>query len=195
MVISEEDDEEEVDELNSSKYEGLSIVGMHVNADSGGYYEVSPDAMDMADDTVPMDIDVGMSETVMDDGLPEEGMNILGVEMMEDEIPVKMEVNGETCLFSWAVIAELHLLRENTRLQGEEMDEELEEFLEEREYGDLHSSVVVQAAPVAGPSQPRRGQTGGNSKCLIGMCTVTVYCNGCTFYSIDMVETVAMTVP
>ena len=44
------------------------------------------------------------------------------------------------------------------------MDEEPEEFLEEQEYGDMISTVVVQSAPVAGPSQPRRGRTGGNSK-------------------------------
>jgi hypothetical protein len=47
------------------------------------------------------------------------------------------------------------------------MDEEPGKFSEEQEYGDLISTVVVQAALVAGPSQPRRGQTGGNSKCRI----------------------------
>jgi hypothetical protein len=85
---------------------------------------------------------------------------------MEAGIPVEMEIDGETCLFSQAAIAELHLLRENTRLRGEEMDEESEKFLEEREYGDLVSMVIVQVAPVAGPSQPRRGRTSGNSKYL-----------------------------
>jgi hypothetical protein len=47
------------------------------------------------------------------------------------------------------------------------MDEEPEEFLEDQEYGDLLSMVVVQAAPIVGPSQPRRGRTGGNSKCSL----------------------------
>jgi hypothetical protein len=167
IVVSEGDKEEEVDELNSSEYEGLSMVGMLVNTDMGGYYEKGPDNMDVADNRNWMDVDNEMSEADMDNVLPEEGTNVLGAEMTEDEILVKMEVDGETCLFSWAAIAELHLLRENTCLRGEEMDEELEEFSEEREYGDLISTVIVQAAPVAGPSQPRRGQTGGNSKYLI----------------------------
>jgi hypothetical protein len=164
-VTSEMDDEEEVDELNSSKYEGLSMAGMMVNADSGGYYEKGTDDMDMADDTAQMNMDDGMVEAAMDVELLEEAMEPMGAETVEDEIPMEMEVDGETCLFSRAAIAELHLLRENVHLRGEEMDEELGEFLEEQEYGDLISTVVVQAAPVAGPSQPQRGRTGGNSKC------------------------------
>jgi hypothetical protein len=162
MVTSEVEDKEEVDELNLSEYEGLSIAGMLMNMDSGGYYKMDADNMDMADEVAPMDIDVGISEAVMDDGLPEE-TGPIGAETLEDEIPVKMEVNGEMCLFSWAVIAELHLLRENACLRGEEMDEESEEFSEEREYEDLISTVVVQATPVVGLSQLRKGQTGGNS--------------------------------
>jgi hypothetical protein len=59
------------------------------------------------------------------------------------------------------------LLRENARLRSEEMDEDSEEFSEEREYGNLISTVVVQVTPVAGPFQPQRGQTGGNSQYFI----------------------------
>jgi hypothetical protein len=161
MVISEEEDEEEVDELDSSEYEGLSMVGMMVNTDSGGYYENN---MDVADDTAQMGMDDGLPEADMDEDLPERETENLGGEMMEDEIPVEMEVDGETCLFSQAALAELYLLRENARLRGEEIDEEPGEFSEEQEYGDMISMVVVQSAPVAGPSQPRRGRTGGNSK-------------------------------
>jgi hypothetical protein len=151
IVMLDEDDEEEVDELNSSEYEGFLMAGMLVNTDLGGYYEKN------TDDTASMDIDVGMSAAAMDDELPDDRMGVLGIEMTEDEILVEMEVNGETCLFSQAAIAELHLLRENTHLRSEEMDEELEEFSEEQEYGDLISMVIVQTAPVAGPSQPWRG--------------------------------------
>jgi hypothetical protein len=164
MVVSDKDDEEEVDELNLSEYEGFLMAGMLVNTDSGGYYEKNVDDMDVADDTASMDMDVGMSAAAMDDELLEDRMGVFGIKMAEDEIPVEMEVDGETCLFSRAAIAELHLLRENARLRGEEMDEEPEEFSEEQEYGDMISTVVVQSAPVAGPSQLRRGRTGGNSK-------------------------------
>jgi hypothetical protein len=153
MVVSD-DEEEEVDELNSSEYKGLSMAGMMVNTDSGGYYERD---MDMADDTAQIDMDDGLPEVDMDEDLPEREVENLGGEMMEDEIPVEMEVDGETCLFSRAALAELSLLRENARLRGEEMDEEPGEFSEEQEYGDMISTVVVQSAPVAGPSQLRRG--------------------------------------
>jgi hypothetical protein len=167
IVMSETEDEEEVDELNSSEYEGLSMAGMLINTDSGRYYEIDIDAMDMVDEVVPMDMDVGISEAAMDDGLPEEEMGPIELKTLKDEIPVEMEIDGETCLFSQAAIAELHLLRENARLRGEEIDKESEEFSEEREYGDLISTVVVQTALVAGPSQPWSGRTGGNSKCSI----------------------------
>jgi hypothetical protein len=163
MVISEEDDEE-VDELDSSEYEGHSMVGMMVNMDSGGYYEKDVEDVVIADDNVPTDMGDGMPEADMDEDLPERKTENLGGEMVADEIPVEMEVDGDTCLFSRTVIAELHLLRENVRLRGEEIDEELGEFSEEQEYGDMISTVVVRSAPVAGPSQPQRGQTGGNSK-------------------------------
>jgi hypothetical protein len=116
MLVLDEDDEEEFDELNPSDYEGLSMSGMLVNTDSGGYYEKNTDDMDVADDTASLDMDVGMSAAAMDDELLEDRTDMLGVEVTEDEIPVEMEVNGETCLFSQAAIAELHLLRENARL-------------------------------------------------------------------------------
>jgi hypothetical protein len=157
IVVSEDDNEEEVEELNLSEYEGLSIVGMRMNVDSGGYYEVSLDAMDVTDDTAQMDMDDRISEKDRNEVLLEQKTENMGAEIMEDEIPVEMEIDGETCLFSREAIAELHLLRENVRLRGEEMDEDLEEFSEDQEYGNLLSTVVVQANPVAGPSQPQRG--------------------------------------
>jgi hypothetical protein len=164
MVTSETENEEEVDELNSSEYEGLSMGGMLVNTDTGGYYEEVAENMDVTDDTAQLDMGNGIPEADVDEDLLEMETGNLRGEMMEDENPVEMEVDGETCLFSREAIAELHLLWENARLRGEEMDEEPDEFSEEREYGDLISTVVVQAAPVAGPSQPRRGRTGGNSE-------------------------------
>jgi hypothetical protein len=72
--------------------------------------------MEIADDTASMDMSDGMSEVAMGDGWLEKEMEPLGHVILEDEIPVEMEVNGEMCLFSWAAIAELHLLRENAHL-------------------------------------------------------------------------------
>jgi hypothetical protein len=106
MVISEEDDEEEVDELDSSEYEGLSMVGMLVNTDSGGYYEKDTEDMDVADETVSLDMNVGMAEDAMDNGLLEGQMRFSRTEIVEAEIPVEMEVDGEMHLFSQAAIAE-----------------------------------------------------------------------------------------
>jgi hypothetical protein len=116
-IVVSESNEEEVDELNSSEYGGLLMVGMLVNTDLGGYYEKITDDMDMVDDTAPMDMDGDMLEAMMDDRLPVEETELPQGNVAMDEIPVKMNVNGETCLFSQAAIAELHLLRENVHLR------------------------------------------------------------------------------
>jgi hypothetical protein len=86
-----------------------------------------------------------------------------------DEVPAEMDIDGETWLFSQAAIAELALLRENACLRGEEMEEEeVSEFSEEKEYGDLvvPSTVVVMVRPVAGPSNTPRGRPGGHGEYL-----------------------------
>jgi hypothetical protein len=100
MVTSETENEEEVDELNSSEYEGLLMGGMLVNMDMGGYYEEVVDTIEVTDDTAQLDMDDRMSETDMDEDIPERKTENLGGEMMEDEIPVEMEIDGEMCLFS-----------------------------------------------------------------------------------------------
>jgi hypothetical protein len=166
IVVSEGNDKEEVDELNLIKYESLSMVEMWVNANSDGYYKLSPDVIDVVDDTAQIDVDNRMSEAVVDEDFARDKTEISKNGSVIDKILVKMEVDGETCLFSWAAIAELHLLQENVRLRGEEIDEELGEFSEEQKYGDMLSTVVVTMAPVASPSQLQRGWTGGNSKWL-----------------------------
>jgi hypothetical protein len=79
MVVSDKDDEEEVDELNSSEYEGFSMTGMLVNTDSGGYYEEVADTMDVTEDTAQMDLDDRLSEKGMDEELPERKTENKGV--------------------------------------------------------------------------------------------------------------------
>jgi hypothetical protein len=159
MVISEEDEEEEVDELDSSEYEGLSMVGMMVNTDSGGYYEEDAEDVVMAYDNAPTDMDDGMSEADKDDGMPTHSEG----DIPEDEIPAELDVDGETWLFSQSALSELRARLQDARARGEEMDDGWSESAQE-EQSETISTVIVNVAPVAGPSQPRRGRTGGNSK-------------------------------
>ena len=79
--------------------------------------------------------------------------------VVEDEREVEgiisREVDGEEWLFTPEALAEFKLMRVNTRLRGEEMDEEMSEFSESKEYGDL----VVDVGDAEG-SEPLQNDDG-----------------------------------
>ena len=118
-------------------------------------------------------------------GMPGNDMDV-DMDVAEDEREVKgiisREVDGEEWLFTPEALAKFELMRVNMRLRGEEMDEEMSEFSENKEYGDLvdDAGIVESSEPsqnddgdILSSSQPtlvpstavRRGR-GGRCECF-----------------------------
>ena len=88
------------------------------------------------------------------------------MDVAEDEREVEgivsREVDGEEWLFTPEVLAEFELMRVNARLRGEEMDEEMSEFSENKEYGDLVNDTGI--AEGSEPSQNDDGDIPSSSQ-------------------------------
>ena len=99
---------------------------------------------------------------------------------MEVEGTVMRTVGGEEWLFTPEALAEFELMRANARLRGEDVDEVMLEFDEEKEFGGLVADVDVaegsgpsqddgnippsSSQPVAGPSNVVHRSRGGRCK-------------------------------
>ena len=170
---------------------------LHPDADEDWDRRSAPSSLEYEDNAPAGSVEVPMDESLAnaegeEDRPAEDGMDVdmgdadmgdaEGISEMDVEGTVTRDMDGEEWLFTPEALAEFERMRANARLRDENMDEEMSEFDEEKEFGDLVADADV--AEGSGPSQDDDDVPPPSSQPVVGPSNVVHRSRGgrCKFF-------------